>query len=269
MPRPILLVKLGGSLITDKTRPGRAHREVIRRLAREIAAFARSSSRPALIVGHGSGSFGHVAAAAGGMSPAPVRRRAGAAAVAWTQRRAAELHALVVAALEDAGAAPFSLAPSSFMTGLGGRSPRVCADPLFLALDQGLVPVVYGDIVLDRARGATIASTEDVLRAIASEARARRRPVAGAVWMGRTKGVLASDGTTLSRLSARSAVRLAGQVNGAIGTDVTGGMSLRLRTAAALARRGITSIIVDGRRPGALAAWNSRSVPGATRVDAS
>ena len=267
MRRPILLVKLGGSLITDKTRPGRAHREVIRRLAREIAAFARSSSRPALVIGHGSGSFGHVAAKKGGLA-SHANKRTTPEAIARTQRHAAELHALVMTALDDAGARPFSLSPSSFMTAKNGTATIQDATPIFLALDAGLVPVVYGDVVLDKRHGATIASTEDVFRAIASEARARRRSVAGAVWMGRTKGVLASDGTTLPRLSAGSAVRLAGEVNGAAGTDVTGGMSLRLRTAAALARRGIASVIVDGRRPGALASWKSDRVPGGTRVDA-
>lgn len=267
MPRPVLLVKLGGSLITDKTRASHARRDVIRRLAREIAALARRPRGPMLVIGHGSGSFGHVAAAAGGLSSSPAGRTAAASAVARTQRRAAELHALVMAALEDAGAAPFSLAPSSFMTGSGGRAPRVHADPLFLALDHGLVPVVYGDVVLDRTRGATIASTEEVLLAVATATQARGRRVEGAVWMGRTAGVLAPDGSTIALLSAGSAARLAREVNGTAGTDVTGGMALRLRTVATLARRGVASVIVDGRRAGVLAAAAAGRATGGTRVD--
>lgn len=267
MPRPILLVKLGGSLITDKTRPGRARKDVIKRLAKDIAGLAKSKGAPALIVGHGSGSFGHVAAKKGGLKT-HANKRTAPEAIARTQRRAAELHALVIAALEDAGARPFSLAPSSFMTAKNGNATIRDGTAIFLALDAGLVPIVYGDVILDKSRGATIASTENVLLAIADDAKARRRRIAGAVWLGQTDGVLASDGATIGNLSPAAATRLARSVNGAAGTDVTGGMSLRLQAAAALARRGIASIIVDGRRPGALAAWKSDRIQGSTRVDA-
>ncbi|MFQ5350226.1 MAG: uridylate kinase, partial [Thermoanaerobaculia bacterium] len=65
-PLPLTLIKLGGSLITDKRRPGRSRRQVIARLAGEIAAAA--GRRPGgLIVGHGRGSFGHPAAARHGV----------------------------------------------------------------------------------------------------------------------------------------------------------------------------------------------------------
>ena len=37
-PTGLTMIKLGGSLITDKRRPGRARRKVIARLAEEIAA---------------------------------------------------------------------------------------------------------------------------------------------------------------------------------------------------------------------------------------
>jgi isopentenyl phosphate kinase len=56
------IVKLGGSLITDKERPSTVRHQVVTRLAREIAAARRGRDQP-LIVSHGSGSFGHAAAA--------------------------------------------------------------------------------------------------------------------------------------------------------------------------------------------------------------
>ena len=61
MPELIFL-KLGGSLLTDKTRPQALRPDVLGRLAGEIAAAL--AARPALwlLIGHGSGSFGHVAA---------------------------------------------------------------------------------------------------------------------------------------------------------------------------------------------------------------
>jgi len=266
MPRPIVLLKLGGSLITDKTRPGVARHAAIRRLARDLAAAGDDPRGPLLLVGHGSGSFGHAAAAIGGLTPgADARRRLGA--ISGTQHRAAELHRLVVAALVDAGAHPFSFAPSSFLCAANGRFRARFFEPIFEALERGLLPVVYGDVVLDRERGAVVVSTEELFLLLAEDAARRKRPFARAGWLGETDGVRDGDGRTIARLTAAAALRTSRRVSGASGVDVTGGMALRLRAAGALARAGIASTIVDGRKPGAIAAAIAGRASRGTRVD--
>jgi isopentenyl phosphate kinase len=266
MARPFVLLKLGGSLITDKTRPGLARHAAIVRLARELAAATKSSRALRVLVGHGSGAFGHPAAAEGGLTAGADATRS-LDAIARTQRRAAELHRIVVAALEDAGARPYSLAPSSFLIAANGRITGRFAEPVFEALDRGLLPVVYGDVVLDRKRGATIVSTEALFLMLAKEAAERRRPIARAVWLGETDGVHDGDGIRIARLSAAAAPRTARRISGASGVDVTGGMALRLRTAAVLAKAGVPSSILDGRRPGAIAGAIAGRPAGGTLVD--
>src|SRR3989344_8694966 len=54
----ITLIKLGGSVITDKDTPYKAKISVIRRLAKEI----KGSGITSLVIAHGSGSFGHTSA---------------------------------------------------------------------------------------------------------------------------------------------------------------------------------------------------------------
>lgn len=264
--RPIVLVKLGGSLITDKTRPGVARHASIRRLAREIAAIASATRGARLLIGHGSGSFGHAAAAVGGLTPgADATRRLDA--ISRTQRRAADLHRIVVAALADAGALPFSFAPSSFLCAANGRITGLFAEPLFAALDRGLLPVIYGDVVLDRVRGAVIVSTEELFMLLAKDAGKRGRSIAGAVWLGETDGILDEGGRAIARLTAAAARSTARRVSGASGVDVTGGMALRLRTTASLAAAGVTSTIVDGRISGVIAASIAGRAAGGTRVE--
>lgn len=57
----LAFLKLGGSLITDKTRPYLARLDKLEALMAEIES-ARSKSRDLrLLLGHGSGSFGHFA----------------------------------------------------------------------------------------------------------------------------------------------------------------------------------------------------------------
>ena len=57
----ITFLKLGGSLITDKSSAHTARIDVIRRIGLEILD-AWSENKGPLLIGHGSGSFGHIPA---------------------------------------------------------------------------------------------------------------------------------------------------------------------------------------------------------------
>jgi len=258
-----LLIKLGGSLLTDKEGSETPHPERIERLAKEIAA-ARATAEgngERIVLGHGSGSFGHVAAAGAGLGKGPLNP-SNLAGASRTQERATALHALVVEALRAAGLAPFSLAPGSFLLAKGGVAVERFLSPLAHALQLGLLPVVYGDVVLDRTWGASIASTEAVLSEIASGLPALGIEISRALWLGETDGVYDAAGETIPRLAKIEDAA----IGAARGTDVTGGMRLRLDTCLALARRGIPSTILDGRAPGRLAAAiRDEDVPG-TRI---
>ena len=258
---PLTLIKLGGSLITDKRRPGRSRGRVITRLAGEIAT-AVDSHPGRLIVGHGSGSFGHPSAARHGVHRG-ISGRGQLAGVAETQARAATLHRLVVDGLLAAGAAPFSLAPSSFMSASAGRPVGLLLEPLLQALDQCLLPVTYGDVVLDRRQGAAICSTETVFHALVKALRRRHCRVARVLWLGETEGVYDGEGVLVRVVTGANLRRVLAAAGAAAGTDVTGGMRHRLETAAALARLGVDSWILDGLVPGRLArALAGGEVPG-------
>ncbi len=253
--RELVMVKLGGSLLTDKRRPRQARAGVIERLAREIASV-EAVDRPPLVVGHGSGSFGHVEAARCGLAGGhganlPTPSVAGVSAV---QGAAALLHRLVIDAMAHAGLDPYSQAPSSLMVLDGGRTRRLFAEPLARALDVGLLPVIYGDVVVDRSRGAAIASTESVLRALIPRLRLHGYSVGRVLWMGATAGIHDAEGTTVPTVDETTFPAVRKLIGATAGTDVTGGMMLRLETAWALARTGVESWILDGTSPGLLAA---------------
>ena len=54
----VTLLKLGGSLITDKNKNATLRSDVLTRLASEIHNALEQNPHP-LLIGHGSGSFGH------------------------------------------------------------------------------------------------------------------------------------------------------------------------------------------------------------------
>ncbi len=259
----VTLLKLGGSLLTDKRAVEAARPEVLARLAAEIAQ-ARAGAADGLVVAHGSGSFGHVAASRHRLA-AGLREPGQLPGISLTQERAAALHWQVVAALAAAGLHPFSLAPSSSVVAASGRPESFALEPLLLALGSGLLPVLYGDVVLDREQGVAICSTERLFALLAPLLGARGRQVRRVLWLGETAGVHDEHGRTLPHLDAAglAVLRRRGAVGGAAGTDVTGGMLHRVETALALAAAGIPSLIADGTAPGLLArALRGEPVPG-------
>ena len=263
MPSDLVLIKLGGSLITNKKAEAEARPETIARLAGELAA-ARRATGVQVVLGHGSGSFGHAAAARYQLGRG--QRCGDPLGAAITQDQAARLHRMVIAALLAAGLPAFSWAPSTGLLCHAGRVRRNFFASLFEALEAGLLPVFFGDVVADEALGAGIASTEAVSLAFAKAAARRGRRISRALWLGETRGIYDAAGATIAAIDASNLAFARGVVGGSAAVDVTGGMDLRLRTAWELTRYGVTSEIVDGNVPGLLAAaLAGEAVPG-TRV---
>ena len=262
----VTLVKLGGSLITDKTKPRMVMDERLRRLAAEIAAGWTGGG---LVIGHGSGSFGHPEARAAGLVGGAGGRRLASAAdrmgIARTQAAAQELHRQVVACLIAAGVPAYSQLPSGFLTARDGEPEGPPPEPLAAALRQGLAPVTMGDVVVDRARGASIASTETVFEFLAGALPALGFEVRRALWLGVTPGILDGSGRPIPRIDDSNIEAAAAAAGGSAAVDVTGGMEHRLTAVWRLARRGVESLILDGREPGLLgtALRQPRSAAGA------
>ncbi len=238
------LIKFGGSLITHKARTETLRLETLKRLTEELARSRNRYPRP-LILGHGSGSFGHRAAAEANLS-GQSSSRPNPMGISRTQHRARLLHHHVLDALIGANLAPFSLPPGAWALTEDHELIHANTSPLVAALDEGLLPVVMGDVILDQPLGAVIASTEKVLLWIEKALRETAFPVHRVLWVGDTV-LLGPDGAAVPCLEASTNIE--GWVGGAQGSDVTGGMVHRVESARTLAARGIESWIIDGTIP--------------------
>lgn len=227
----VLFLKLGGSLITDKTGVEAVRETVLARVALEIAAALAAAPDLSLVLGHGSGSFGHVAAAAENTRQG-VHSAAGWHAFARVSDAAARLNRLVVAALLDAGVPALSLQPSASANCRDGVIQSLAAGPVRQALTARLVPVVYGDVAFDDGRGGTIISTEEVLAFLAEELRPHWFLLAG-----ETPGVLDLQGTAVPTLTPANLETILPALGQSRGTDVTGGMASKVQEMLTLANR--------------------------------
>jgi isopentenyl phosphate kinase len=257
----VVVVKLGGSLITNKLQQSTARMRVLERLCREIS-LALPQMSEALVVSHGSGSFGHVAAERYRLADG-VTDASQLIGVTTTQDQAHRLHRIVAGSLSGLGVAAFSIAPSSFCVADGGRIAAIASEPFALALASGLIPVTFGDVVLDRSRGASVCSTETVLAALLGPLADRGWPVGRVLWMGATDGVLDARGQTIPVVDGGNRTEALAAAGEAAGSDVTGGMRHRLETALELADRGVASWILNGMDSGVLErALRGERVPG-------
>ncbi len=230
MNSPLVFLKLGGSLITDKQLADTPRLEVLARLAGEIARALNAAPRISLLVGHGSGSFGHTAALqhntrAGAHTPEHWRGFAEVAAAAG------KLNRLVEDALRAAGVPVINLRPSASAVCTDGALHTLATAPIAAALRNGLVPLVCGDVALDSRRGATIVSTEDVFAFLATELKPTRILLAGS-----DPGVLDSfpSGAVIPRLTPAMLASHAAQVKASQAPDVTGGMESKVKQMFAL-----------------------------------
>jgi isopentenyl phosphate kinase len=226
----IIFLKLGGSVITDKTVPYSARLDSLERLAREIQSALAVQPGMRLIIGHGSGSFGHFAVKES-LAPHPYPPPAGAGPEAerdfWhgfaeVWYRASQLNRHVVEALHAAGIPVMSFAPSAAASARNGAIDAWDTTPIQKALDSGLVPVIYGDIAFDPVRGGTILSTEMLMFRLAHALLPKTILLAGleaAVWAD-----FPVRQHRVEKITPASFAGLAGGIGGSHGTDVTGGM---------------------------------------------
>lgn len=171
-------LKLGGSLITDKQNVRSPRMEIILRAAGEIRSALDEIPDLHLIVGHGSGSYGHFSAYKYGTRDG-VHTPQDWQGFLQVWKDANELNSLVMDALHQQDVPAVRFAPSSFIIS-ENRSPVHCLyEPISEALSHGLVPVVFGDVIFDLSTGGTIYSTEEVFAVLAQQIPPRRMLIAG------------------------------------------------------------------------------------------
>jgi isopentenyl phosphate kinase len=149
---PMILVKLGGSVITDKARLRTFRKETCQRLARELSPVADG-----LILVHGAGSFGHIVAKEHRLHEG-FKSESQLAHVAGVQRDVRELDLMVIGALIDGGIRAVSVPPMASALFASGKVKSFKADPFRSMVDLGLTPVTFGDVVPDESMGFSICS---------------------------------------------------------------------------------------------------------------
>lgn len=235
----LIILKIGGSVITEKGSVSRARDAEIERISNEIASF-RKDSDSRLILVHGAGSFGH---------PQAMKYRLGegfdAEGAYLTHASVKVLNSRVVEFLNKAGAHSMPVHPLSSCLLDSGKLVDFQTGQIKVMLERGIIPVLHGDVVMDRTKGASVLSGDRIIPYLALSLNASKIGAGSDV-----DGVLDEKGTVIRKITPFSFTDMKKSIKGSGSTDVTGGMLGKVSELLELAGKGVCSRIFNASRKG-------------------
>lgn len=231
----VVLIKLGGSAITQKDQPMKARPEAIASLLSQLAQIRKQRPELTIILGHGAGSFGHYAVEEYGLT--------NAVGISRIHQAMLQLNQMVVAkAIEYS--LPMMPMPPSIWYPISQSSAFASHLKTILAADQ--IPCVFGDVLIQPDQSATILSTEMVF--------ARLFPVvmtfatvSMVINVGNVPGLLDGTNDVIPRITPANWPQLQSHITPTHGFDVTGGIRHKVEESLALTKHGVSSLFVDWR----------------------
>ena len=216
----LTLLKIGGSVITEKTKGvfDRAKYQEIERIAREIAAAGVRN----LILVHGAGSFGHPY-----VEKYALKEKKDMEGIVRTHLACKKLNLLICDQLLRRNLYPYPIHPfSSFVI---NEKLEFDVEIFTNALSEGFIPVSHGDMIYNRKRRFFEVLSGDVIISELAEKFKDLKPRIG--FATDTDGVF-FEGKVLKEIRDIELLKSLGTKEGAgVGkSDVTGGMVGKLKS---------------------------------------
>ncbi|MDE1868623.1 MAG: hypothetical protein KGH60_01505 [Candidatus Micrarchaeota archaeon] len=251
MERNTFLIKIGGSIATDKGKPRTANTGLLKSLLSEIHTATRETGAR-LVLGHGGGSYPHATAVKYGLKASGSITDANRLGFLMTQLDARELNTIIANIAVELDMPVFPISPSSFCVVENGAIKVGTATPITAALENGYIPLVYGDCIQGLGGRYGICSTESIFEFLCGYIRPNT-----VISIGDIAGVYDEDphkrhDAKLIRTVSRSNIdKVLAYAGGSMHADVTGGMADKLVQLWKIsAKIGKECHIVDGTVPG-------------------
>ena len=164
----MIILKIGGSILTNKDAVSEVDTKSLKRIASEIKSSLDNSFKELIIV-HGAGSFGHPPAKKYKIgerfdeSEYPQKR----IGFCETQNAVKKLNMYICEAFIDEGLPVVAIPASSFMRATNKRITEGNLDSFKRYLDKGFIPVIYGDVVLDEELEICVISGDQLIQYLA------------------------------------------------------------------------------------------------------
>ncbi len=148
----VMLIKFGGSLITDKDQPFTAKPQMLDQLACEFREIKTAFPETNFILGHGSGSFGHNVAKKY-KTRSGIKKPSDWQGFVEVWAAARSLNTIFLDAFLKNKVNCISFPPSGIFKSNKGLASAAFLDPMIAALEAGITPILYGDVIFDDSNG--------------------------------------------------------------------------------------------------------------------
>jgi len=226
----MILIKLGGSIVTNKERPQSARRKTIDNILKQI----KKIDEPKILV-HGGGSYGHYWSVKYGMHTKPARYSLKGLSV--VKNSMIELDKIILDSTAKNRLNAYSLPPTDFMN--GNKPIRSKIEKIGKIAKSGLVPVTYGDALWYGQKKSYILSGDVIMTAIAKVLKPRLSVfvlnVDGVYSDTKSKKLIYDFKKETPKISKNS-------------MDVTGGMTRKITEATKMSKSGLKVFFVNGNK---------------------
>ncbi|WP_461865729.1 isopentenyl phosphate kinase [Thermococcus sp.] len=247
----MIIIKLGGSVISDKKAPYSFNKDIVKGIAKEIAGFYPGEG---FILVHG-GSFGHPNAKEyrirEGLTKDVERKRIG---FSKTHQAMLKLNDLIINVFLEEGLPAYSVSPSSIFLIEKGDIVYGELEILRKLLEKDFIPILFGDTAIALDKGIDILSGDQIVSYLAKMLKPSK-----VIFLMDVDGIYdgkpaeASLIQNLSRAEIDSLLERLHCVSK--GTDVTGGICNKLEEAKKIAEHSEVWFVngnVQGRLSGAI-----------------
>lgn len=206
-------LKIGGSVITNKFEYKKPNLKEIKRISKELKGNERE-----LILIHGAGSFGHPLVEEMDLRNG-IKNEKQKESITKIQNSVKELNKLFTEELTKQGIAVTTIHPSSCCLTKNGSIDVFEKKPIREALKQNIMPILHGDIVLDKEKGTEILSGDKIITYLSKELDIKK------IGMGARSAVLDNQGEPIKKLKNQN-LDIFKETKS---IDVTGGMKLKVK----------------------------------------
>lgn len=221
----ITVLKLGGSVITEKERPETLDGEALDAAADAVADAVADGDVADLVVVHGGGSFGHHHASEAGVTTTEGSSDATDAIAIHGAMKT--LNQFVLSRLHERGVPALPVHPLS--AGLRDETDNLDLPlrQVETMLSEGFVPVLHGDVLATAGEGVTVLSGDEIVTTAASRLDADRVGLCSTV-----PGVLDAEDEVIPEITEVADVESV--LGGSDAEDVSGGMAEKVQQLLAL-----------------------------------
>lgn len=241
----LVFIKFGGSLITDKTKEETINYSEIEHLAGQLKEALAADKDLSVLIGTGAGSFGHIQVKKFGLQEGvdTESKKLNFARVADSVSR---LNRIAITHLLKNGIPAVSIHPSSIFLMSSGSVIKIFIDALTGFLKLRVVPVVYGDMVYDEIKGASVLSTDQQFLELIGNFKNHDIKVEKVIFCGATDGVIDLNGKTIKKIDEKKFLKIDSVFYKNEYVDVTGGMKKKVKISLEIANLGVKSYIIKG-----------------------